>query len=169
MEIGNSKKETKIAEPVVYTLGTSNRSIEEFVALLKKWKIVCAVDVRRFPHSHFSHFNKDALLHHLTAEGIEYAHLGDPLGGYRKRGYIRHTKGREFKRALEALKRMAREGALCIFCAERLPERCHRRFIADSLSREGWQVTHIISTNKTRCPSQQNLLFLRKTSEIRER
>jgi uncharacterized protein (DUF488 family) len=35
-----------------------------------------------------------------------------------------------------------------ILCAERLPERCHRRFIARSLEERGWKVAHIIEENR---------------------
>ncbi|RLA77996.1 MAG: DUF488 domain-containing protein, partial [Deltaproteobacteria bacterium] len=41
----------------VFSVGTSTRSIEEFIALLKEHGIRVAVDVRRFPTSRrFPHF-----------------------------------------------------------------------------------------------------------------
>jgi hypothetical protein len=33
-------------------------------------------------------------------------------------------------------------------CAERLPERCHRRFIARSLEERGWQTVHLIDADR---------------------
>jgi len=35
----------------IYTLGTSNRSIEEFLAILKNYQIQTVIDVRRWPTS----------------------------------------------------------------------------------------------------------------------
>ena len=43
----------------VYTLGTSNRGIDEFISILKAYGIELVVDVRRFPTSKFEHFKKE--------------------------------------------------------------------------------------------------------------
>jgi uncharacterized protein (DUF488 family) len=34
-------------------------------------------------------------------------------------------------------------------CAERLPWRCHRRWIGDSLIAKGWRVIHIVDERRT--------------------
>ena len=132
------------AEKTIFTLGTSNRSLEEFVHLLRMSRIEMVVDVRRFPASKFPHFRKQALSQSLAEEGLGYAYLGKELGGYRKGGYEAYMQTYDFLRGMELLERMATRCRCAIFCAERLPWRCHRRFIARSLEDRGWKAIHII-------------------------
>lgn len=130
----------------IYTIGHSNRSMKEFLRLLKKYGIVTIVDVRRFPTSKIDIFKKENMKKWLLARGIEYLHL-EELGGYRG-GYEEWMKNRRWKESYETLKEIASKGRVAIMCAERLPFRCHRRFIAMKLKSDGWEVIHIIDENK---------------------
>lgn len=48
--------------PIIYTVGHSNRSIEEFVRILKAHQIGCVADVRTIPRSrHNLQFNMERL------------------------------------------------------------------------------------------------------------
>ncbi len=62
-------------KPTIYTIGHSNRSIEEFIRHLKKFKIEVIVDVRRFPSSKFDHFRQENLRMALQNNGIEYIRI----------------------------------------------------------------------------------------------
>lgn len=139
-----SMKERKI-----YTIGTSNRTIDEFIRALKKHNIETAVDVRSFPYSQrFPHFNKDQLSQALEKAGIRYIYLGKELGGFRKGGYEKYMQTQEFKEGIKKLEETA-EGSLTIFfCCEKLFFKCHRRFIAHSLSKNRWKVFHVIEIDK---------------------
>jgi len=128
----------------IYTAGTGTREIEEFIALLEGEGIEVAVDVRAFPTSRFPHFKREELSRHLEGRGIEYLYLGKELGGYRKGGYQAHMETEEFQRGIEELQKVAKERRTVFFCAETLPWRCHRRFIAQRLKEEGWEVIHLI-------------------------
>ena len=69
---------------LIYTIGHSTRSLEEFVHLLKTNGVKRLADIRRFPGSRrHPHFSREALSRSLPAEGIAYIHLED-LGGRRK-------------------------------------------------------------------------------------
>ena len=57
---------------VVFTVGTSTRSAEEFLTLLAHYGIETAVDVRRFATSRFEHFRTENLAPLLVEERIEY-------------------------------------------------------------------------------------------------
>lgn len=127
----------------IYTLGTSTRSLEEFVGLLRSHGIRMAVDVRRFPTSRFPHFKREALEEGLRREGIGYLWLGNLLGGYRKGGYEAYMATEAFERGLSQLKALAEQGPTAIFCSERFPWRCHRRFIGKRLRGEGWEVVDL--------------------------
>ncbi len=49
MDFELKKREDASEKRVIFTLGTSTRSPEEFLALLKHYRIEKVVDVRRFP------------------------------------------------------------------------------------------------------------------------
>ena len=67
----------------IYTLGTSNRKIEEFLEILEKYSIQTVIDVRRWPTSKwFEHFKKENLQKILEEKNIKYFHF-EELGGYR--------------------------------------------------------------------------------------
>jgi uncharacterized protein (DUF488 family) len=69
---------------VVYTIGHSTHTINEFIAMLRSFNLEIVVDVRHFPGSRrFPHFNKETLSHSLKQNGISYIHLIE-LGGRRK-------------------------------------------------------------------------------------
>ena len=128
----------------VYTLGTSTRTLEEFMALLKHLEIEAVADVRRFPISRLQYFKKEELARSLPEAGIHYCHLGAELGGYRKEGYPAFTTSEEFGLGLQKLEDIAKAKKTAIICAEKLPWRCHRRFIGAEMERKGWLVIHVI-------------------------
>ena len=131
---------------VIYTIGHSNRSIEEFLQLLKSKNVQILVDVRRFPTSRkFPHFSRQNLSKCLEENNIAYVYLGDLLGGFRKGGYVAYMKTNDFKEGMRKLLELTTKGRgrVCIMCAERLWFRCHRRFIAKELERKGVKVIHL--------------------------
>ena len=137
------------------TLGTSTRTAEEFVRLLHLYHIELVADVRRYPASRFPHFQRDALSQALREAGLDYVYLGDDLGGYRSGGYQAYMLTEGFAKGLQRLEELAAQKRVTILCAERLPWRCHRRFIAFELERRGWEVVHIIDEKRTWQPKAQ--------------
>jgi uncharacterized protein (DUF488 family) len=134
---------------LVYTVGTSTRSIREFISILKRFDLEAVVDVRRFPVSRLKHFGKDRLASELERNGIKYFYLGNLLGGFRDGGYSLYTRSSEFEQGIERLEKIASEYRTVFVCAERLPSRCHRRFIASRLNSDGWRVIHILDQEQT--------------------
>lgn len=132
----------------VYTLGASDNAPEDFLQLLKEFGVEAVVDVRRFPASRFPHFDGKALEDLLRHSHLTYVNLGEELGSYRPGGYESHMLTVEFKRGMEQLERIASEKPTAIMCAERLPWKCHRRFIAFELMERGWRVVHIIDDKR---------------------
>jgi uncharacterized protein (DUF488 family) len=133
---------------IVFTLGTSNRTWAEFVHLLRSKAIEMIADVRSFPTSKFPHFKKEALSQSLGETGLGYFYLGKELGGYRRGGYEVYTQTLDYLVGMELLERMASRCRCGVLCAERLPWRCHRRFIGRSLQQRGWRVVHIIEEGR---------------------
>ncbi|MEM5869772.1 MAG: DUF488 domain-containing protein [Candidatus Aenigmatarchaeota archaeon] len=132
----------------IFTLGHSTRSLEEFLEILLSFKIKCVVDVRKFPSSKkFPHFNKENLERELEKNEIEYIHFPE-LGGYRKEGYENFSKSKEFSEAIEKLVEIAKEKTVAILCAELLWWRCHRRYIANVLAENDFEVFHIFDKER---------------------
>jgi uncharacterized protein (DUF488 family) len=153
------------AAPVVYTVGHGNRSLEEFLALLRHHGIRCLVDIRAYPGSRrYPHFAREALAAALDAEGIRYVWEGQDLGGFRHgtenhhtaiespgfRAYCAHMESERFRLAAERVLALARESVTAVMCAERLYWHCHRFFLADYLLLLGARVVHLISEKETR-------------------
>jgi len=146
----------------IYTIGHSTHSLEKFLDVLKYYEIKLIIDVRRWPSSKkFPWFGKDSLAKSLSENGIEYSHYPE-LGGYRKEGHANFAKSKEFDIALSKLLEKINDKAAAILCAELLWFRCHRRYIAENLVKQGHKVIHIFDKQKT----QEHKL---RTKEIDEK
>ena len=116
----SSISESPIGEDarVIYTIGHSTRSFEEFVSLLEAHGVTRLADIRTVPRSRrHPQFSRDALAAALPEAGIEYRHF-PMLGGLRKprpdsvnlgwrhagfRGYADHMQTLSFHRGLAEL------------------------------------------------------------------
>jgi uncharacterized protein (DUF488 family) len=132
----------------IYSIGTSNRTLLEFLHVLVEHGIKTVVDVRRFPTSKFEHFKGENLESSLKEEKIIYRYLGDELGGFRKEGFEAYLLTEKCMDGLEKLEGIALKNPCVILCAERLPWRCHRRFIGNYFREKGWEVVHIIDRER---------------------
>lgn len=134
--------------PIVYTIGSSDRSRTEFISLLAAYGIDLLVDVRRFPRSRLAHFARPNLESSLREAGVEYVYLGEDLGGYRRGGYPAYMATATFREGIAALLGLIAGRKACLLCAERFPWRCHRRFIAQALSAHGVKTAHILDERR---------------------
>ena len=151
-------------EKIIYTIGHSTHTLEEFVAMLKSFNIELLADIRSFPGSRkFPHFNKENLPPSLAENNIEYIHLRN-LGGRRKvnpdscntgwrvaafRGYADYMETENFEKAIKELEQIASEKRVAYMCAEAVWWRCHRSLVSDYLKHNGWTVLHIMGVNKS--------------------
>jgi uncharacterized protein (DUF488 family) len=145
-----------VGRPAVYSIGSSNRSFPEFLEVLCHYGIEIVADVRRFPTSRFPHFTHERLRLLLEERGIEYLYLGDSLGGYRSEGYGQFTETPDYKDGLKHLEELGKEKVLAFVCAERLPWKCHRRFIGRDLTKRGWDVFHILERDRIWTPKDED-------------
>jgi len=154
----------KPEKDIIWTVGHSTRPIEEFLKVLAAGGIELLADVRRFPGSRrYPQFNQEALAASLSDAGIEYRHFVD-LGGRRTErlanspntgwrvesfnAYADYMQSGEFLAALDSLMAAARDKSTAIMCSEALPQKCHRRLIADALTSRGWEVRHLLSPKR---------------------
>lgn len=149
------------------TIGHSNRSLEEFIGLLRAAGVELLVDVRAFPRSR-SHpvFNIERLPGELAKGGIDYRHC-PALGGRRPKqagvdpscnagwrvqsfhNYADYALGPAFAAAFAELVRLGRERRVALMCAEAVWWRCHRRIITDHLLLHGHDVEHLMAPGHT--------------------
>lgn len=147
----------------LFTVGHSNRTAPDLVALLKDFNVARLVDVRTVPRSRaHPHFAKDRLTEWLPAAGVEYVH--EPgLGGLRRplpdsvngawtvggfRGFADYALTPPFAAAFARLLELAARAPTAIMCAEAVWWSCHRRIITDWVLASGVAVVHILGPGK---------------------
>ena len=145
-----------------FTIGHSNRSVDEFIDLLKEAEIDLVVDVRTVAGSRSNpQFNAEALRKELEENQIGYVHL-PVLGGLRGksrsvspttnafwqnesfRNFADYATTPQFREGLKELMNLGKRHRVAIMCAEAVWWRCHRRIIADYLLAAGRKVFHIM-------------------------
>ena len=147
-------------EPVpILTIGYGQRSLADLVAQVKNHGVMFIIDVRSNPVSKFQpEFGKSELEPFLKTSGIQYVFMGDTLGGRPsdatcyKDGHVVYDVVRErefFKTGINRLLHASDGGhRICLLCAERKPEDCHRsKLIGVALQQLGYGVTHIDANN----------------------
>lgn len=150
----------------VYTVGHSNRSWEDFLAILKAHEIKTLIDIRRFPYSpKWPHFNGEAMRKALQQENVSYLWL-EALGGRRNklrndspntalrslsfRNYADYMLTEAFAEAAVEVVRRAEQARTAILCSEAVYFRCHRMLVSDWLVARGHEVLHLESLRAPR-------------------
>lgn len=149
-----------------FTIGHSNRGLEEFVALLTGDEIDLVADIRTVPRSRTNpQFNKDTLPETLERFGIAYEHVAD-LGGLRGKtrslpstvngfwtnesfhNYADYALSTQFHSGLAHLRDEGHQRRCAIMCSEAVWWRCHRRIVTDYLIACGEIVFHIMGQGR---------------------
>jgi uncharacterized protein (DUF488 family) len=148
----------------VFTMGFSNRTWEQTIAILQSHRIERLVDIRTLPGSKRTpQFNLENLQLKLPESGIEYIHM-KTLGGLRKplkdsrlnsawrndgfRGYADYMQSPAFEEALNALTGLLKEKRSVYTCTEAVFWRCHRQLVSDALFIRDYRVGHILGPGK---------------------
>ena len=130
----------------LFTIGFTQKSAEEFFALLTKGGVKRVLDIRLNNKSQLAGFSKSEDLEYFlkTIGGIGYRHVVEmaptqPLldkarkakgtwDGFEKQ-FLALMKERKVEKVLDA---KVLNGA-CLLCSEHEPDHCHRRFVAEYL------------------------------------
>jgi uncharacterized protein (DUF488 family) len=134
---------------VLCTIGFSQKSLREFVSLLRAAGVTKIIDIRLHNTSQLAGFaKKDDLAFILETFGIKYQHVPDLapteeiLQRFKKLDKDWGAYEAAFRELLE--KRRAVQlwhspvfepGVNCLLCAEHSPKRCHRRLVAEHFAR----------------------------------
>jgi uncharacterized protein (DUF488 family) len=139
---------------VIYTIGHSTHSLQDFIALLKSRGITAIADVRSAPYSRFQpQFNREALAKSLNDSGVEYVFVGDSIGGRSANEddyengrvvYARLKQNDYFENGLQRVVLGSEKYKLALMCSEKEPIECHRTLlVGQTLFEKGVSVTHI--------------------------
>jgi uncharacterized protein (DUF488 family) len=143
---------------VLYTIGFTQKSAQEFFGLLKDNHVQLLLDIRLNPGGQLAGFAKQGDLPFFLqqlADGCGYRHLPELaptkeiLGEYRADGdwgrYVRRFEALMVQRGIpDVLARtLFEEHACCLLCSEPTAVQCHRRLVAERLARH-WQGVEIV-------------------------
>ena len=107
---------------MIFTIGTSNRTLGEFLQELERRQITVLIDVRSSPYSRLPWFNRGQIEKWAEHQGCMYKHEGGILGG-RSETSVDHP---DYLAALDRILSGAGRENIAIFCAEGDPAACHR-------------------------------------------
>lgn len=149
-----------------FTIGHSNRSLEQFAKLLREAEIGLIADIRTIPRSSANpQFDMDTLPDALAAMDISYEHIA-ALGGLRGKArnlppdingfwtnesfhnYADYALSDQFHAGFEHLVQQGRKRRCAMMCSEAVWWRCHRRIVADYLIASGETVFHIMEQGR---------------------
>ena len=149
-----------------FTIGHSNRSLEELAGLLRGAEIALVADIRTIPKSRANpQFNEDTLPESLEAFQISYERIA-ALGGLRGKSktiardvnafwtnesfhnYADYALSDAFRAGLDRLIEDGRKRRTAFMCSEAVWWRCHRRIVADHLIARGESVFHIMGKGR---------------------
>lgn len=143
----------------LYSIGHSNKSIEELIRELRLYGIQYLIDVRSVPYSKYHpQFNREQLKATINKLGdIVYGYMGDVIGGLPNRmdhdecytndkvDYGKIKLMPSFINGIERLARANEQGNVtCVMCSEGDPRMCHRsKLIGEALRDRGIILQHI--------------------------
>ena len=167
----------------IFTVGHSNGTVDELLALLSSAGIDCVVDVRSVPASAYTpQFNKEYLKRFLSNHGIFYLHFGDEFGARRTDAIVNGQVNFEkaittpaFLRGVDRINNGLEQGyRIALMCSEADPLACHRfsmlsRYFYDN----GYDVRHILHSQevKSHAELEEEMiagLLRKRQSKLRE-
>ncbi|SHJ79946.1 DUF488 domain-containing protein [Paramaledivibacter caminithermalis] len=126
---------------ILYTIGHSNLTTENFLKLLRKYGVNCVVDVRSTPYSKFTpQFNEIELKNFLNQNGVYYIGMGREFGArrnsknlYTMDGYLdfeKVKKDADFILGVNRIKKGVKKGYhIAFMCTEKNAIDCHRNIL----------------------------------------
>ena len=144
----------------IYTIGFTQKSAERFFDLLTEHGIGCLIDIRLHPNGQLAGFAKQEDLRYFLRElvGCEYYHF-EFLAPSEEifKDYRKDKDWAKFERCYRCLmderamvqqldRSFFAQKPCCLLCSEHLPDKCHRRLLAERLAQE-WsdvEVVHLV-------------------------
>lgn len=150
-------------EKVLYTIGYSGFSVDEFIEILQKNRINVVIDVRSLPHSErYPDYNKSNIERVLRQNCIYYRNYALEFGArqdnkafYSSDGYMdfdAFSNSDQFLNGVAKMIKSAEQGYKIVFmCAEKEPIQCHRAIlVARAFDKLGFSIIHLMPNGKTK-------------------
>lgn len=133
---------------IIYTIGFTQKSAEQFFELIKAHRIELLVDVRLNNKSQLAGFSKGTDLAYFLREicGTKYIHCEEYaptkelLSNYQKGSVSWSDYEKVFDTIMEKrgaykrfLTRFGDYNRICLLCSEPTAEKCHRRLVAEKI------------------------------------
>lgn len=164
-----------IEDMKIYTVGFGSRRVDQLIGILQEFDIRVLVDVRLGLTAE----SRDVLRQALEEEGMEYHWAGRQLGGDRiarsgsintalddvLRGFADHMASQDFQIGLRQMIGIAGKRPAVMLFTARLPDKCHRRLIADALMMKGYSITHILDEAQSK-PHELSPTLRRESTEL---
>ncbi len=141
----------------IYTIGYSCFKIDDFVSVLKSYKISTLIDVRSNPNSKFyEDYNQKNLEKILAENGFIYRNYNKEFGArqenrkYYKKGYLdfsEYAKSDAFLDGISKIEAGIHSDFTFVFmCAEKDPSTCHRSImVAREFFKLGYNIKNILA------------------------
>ncbi|PHV69202.1 hypothetical protein CS063_17080 [Sporanaerobium hydrogeniformans] len=142
---------------VIYTIGHSNYTMEDFVSRIKVYGIEYVADIRGTPYSKYNkQYDKNVIGANLMEHGIKYVYMGKEFAAQRSNrslylpeGYADFEQVRtdsDFLNGVERLKKGLEKGYhIVLMGARQNPVECHRyALVGRWLITYGFEVRHIL-------------------------
>lgn len=141
----------------IFTIGYSGFEIDEFINVLKKYKIDSLIDVRSSPISkYYDDYNKNNLENLLKYHNIIYRNYSKEFGArqtnpkYYPEGYLDFNLFAESSRFLEGVNKIntgiSMNYKFVFMCAEKDPSTCHRNImVARQFYKMGYNIKNILA------------------------
>jgi len=160
----STNRNTKRRTIKIFTIGSNEKTAEEFFTLLKDAGVRRVVDIRLRNNSQIQGFTKMTHLPYLLLEiaGVGYEHMpdlapdDDILDTWKAskksdidwKWYEDHFIPLLEQRKIETLVKSADLDHACLLCSEPAPDKCHRRLVAEYLcdkwsDRAAVEIVHI--------------------------
>lgn len=141
----------------LYTIGTSGRHDDDFIAVLKQHQIDAVIDIRLRNEGRYYKFASGKHIKVLCeAQGIAYRHdtrfspTAEMLDRYKTDqdwpAYERAYRALVAERDMPAIWAQVTAGGYlraCLLCAERTAEQCHRRLLGEALAATPADLIHL--------------------------
>lgn len=123
---------------IAYTIGHSNKTLQQFLYKLSEYEIETVIDVRTRPQSRWCpYFNRRNLEAVLPQIGVHYLFRGHNLGGL--------LENVDYDKAIDEVVELARTRRIVLMCSEGDYKKCHRfTMLTPDLLQNNLEIEHII-------------------------
>jgi uncharacterized protein (DUF488 family) len=105
------------------------------------------------------HFDRENLEKELIENKIGYTFCGITVGGRQEIDFVEYSKTSRYQEGIKQIERIIDRKICAIMCSEKNFRNCHRKYVSDSLIRDGYEVIQIKIDDDTHLKKLQQVSF----------